>query len=749
MEHVLCTILHLSDLHFGALGVEPPELSAELLLRDLMGPDSPAKAVDACVVSGDLAANGREYDLVEVFLARLCDALLQGDRKRILLVPGNHDIDWVISRKCYDKEKFSENSLRAAIDPSNTVKAERIRQRTELRRRNSQLYPSRMNPFFESYARFHGGGMSFPREQPFAFATASARNVLLVGFNSCEFVDHLNEVPTVNALAIMNSLKNLDRQSDTADSIRIAVWHHGTYTAGAGADYLDPKHIELLVMNGFSALLHGHLHRSQYETTESQLGPMIPVVGAGTVGAPAGGRPSALTRQYNIVLVHEGVLEVHSRRREDENSPWLADYQWGHGKAFRTFPMPARPGRHARYPDLPSPHRGPKPGKAESEPGGCFLAAAKGDSHQDRLPDLRQAGMRLLASQGRTGIEDPRFVFGRRFLLRHVYTQVMHHRANRCIDGPQWVGKTAFLQALCDAQVRARIAESVPELSGGNKSAFWIYVDVGACKRSPQVAAAVERRILEGLHMQGVGIGCDDLREVHGGRSGHIVAVLDHFDSLLDREGVEDAYFGRWRSLSGFGLNIVYSMTLETRVPRAGKRSAHYFQSTADTLDFFPEEATAESLVKYPLELAGVPISDVITRKLLLLGGRHPFFLSLARWAYFDSLQRMGEAPENDVLEATVRKFDLETQNLYDGLLARLRDADHRCLQTVMEQRSRYGGTIPVSVRPFVSETGIPFSEHFRKYYLDFYLARWRQVAGPMAQNGSAGLLTTPRRADT
>lgn len=75
-----CTLLHISDLHFGTSGAE--RLADEVLsAADDIGPD-------AVVVSGDLvewAERGASWRAVAGFLRRF--------RPPVLAVPGNHDID--------------------------------------------------------------------------------------------------------------------------------------------------------------------------------------------------------------------------------------------------------------------------------------------------------------------------------------------------------------------------------------------------------------------------------------------------------------------------------------------------------------------------------------------------------------------------------------------------------------------------------------------------------------------------------
>jgi hypothetical protein len=107
------TILHVSDLHRAH---DDPISNDELLSTlvadcDRIARESPSIAQpDAIVVSGDLvqgvgletvehaAKIADQYGVAIAFIAELTDRLLEGDRSRVAIVPGNHDVDWNVAR---------------------------------------------------------------------------------------------------------------------------------------------------------------------------------------------------------------------------------------------------------------------------------------------------------------------------------------------------------------------------------------------------------------------------------------------------------------------------------------------------------------------------------------------------------------------------------------------------------------------------------------------------------------------------
>ena len=101
------TILHISDLHRSP--TDPIENSTLLgsLLSDLDRYKLEAKSIpapDAAIVSGDIIKGvnlkfagyadelTRQYDVAYNFLATLADRMFEGDRSKVVIVPGNHDV---------------------------------------------------------------------------------------------------------------------------------------------------------------------------------------------------------------------------------------------------------------------------------------------------------------------------------------------------------------------------------------------------------------------------------------------------------------------------------------------------------------------------------------------------------------------------------------------------------------------------------------------------------------------------------
>jgi predicted MPP superfamily phosphohydrolase len=87
-------ILHISDLHASAKGQDDRRRLVQGMLADIAGLSEDSR-IDLVVFSGDIAAHGElaEYRLARELLLNPLMAKLELDPSRIVLVPGNHDIN--------------------------------------------------------------------------------------------------------------------------------------------------------------------------------------------------------------------------------------------------------------------------------------------------------------------------------------------------------------------------------------------------------------------------------------------------------------------------------------------------------------------------------------------------------------------------------------------------------------------------------------------------------------------------------
>lgn len=303
------SILHISDLHRTRDElVGNGEVSRDLL--DGIG-RLDTKQLDLLIVSGDLSqsATHEEYLESERLLAELVDRLVRGDRKRCIVVPGNHDINWPAS------EAGSFRVQAPGRVPGDAIGRVPIG--------NFVAYPqtatlaAAKKPFEDSYKRFFG-----EEYQPFRFVEPPGTVGLgIVAIDTTRGMHHLNDIPDVDRDLLGKCLEDARRKAGRL----IAVGHHGPASDAAQKDAVASWVLERLRAAGVELYLHGHVH----QTSVSYFAPHIAgVVGVGVGSLVAGPkqRPESTPRQYHVVeLPRSGKRRVFVRRKDRRDSPWERD----------------------------------------------------------------------------------------------------------------------------------------------------------------------------------------------------------------------------------------------------------------------------------------------------------------------------------------------------------------------------------------------------------------------------------------
>jgi HEAT repeat protein len=322
-------ILHLSDLHFGT--VESANLWANQLAADLTHELS-HPPLDALIISGDIAnfATPEEYTATQTFLTHIQqDFPLSKDQ--IIIVPGNHDIDWQVAKKAYrlvDRDDCKEPLIDGNYIP--------IGDGTEaVRLRDQEEYHQRFANFSNFYQSIKGTSYLLDYAQQFTLDHLPQQNLLILGLNSAWNLDHhFTTRVSINMEALTNALTQIHRNKEKYDNCRkIAVWHHpldSPYTDRI----TDQEFLEQLAVNGFRLFLHGHVHKAetnQFRYDMSIAGRKLDRICAGTFGAPTHERSEAIPWQYNLLQFNGDTLTVRTRKRESENGAWTPDTRWLQG----------------------------------------------------------------------------------------------------------------------------------------------------------------------------------------------------------------------------------------------------------------------------------------------------------------------------------------------------------------------------------------------------------------------------------
>lgn len=333
-------LMHLSDLHRS---LEEPITNEELLAaleRDTKryaGEAPPITQPDAVIVSGDIVRGvslgaalpdetiREQYVRAEEFLAGIANLLLDGDRARVIICPGNHDVDWnqsMAAMRPVPKEDYPSDVIGALMTPGSNLRWSWSDCQL-YKIVDGALYDSRMDKYLEFVHRFYAGVdlLQVPAhsDEPL-LAELFDRRVLVAAFNSCADNDCFRRQGGIRAETTSRMhLELLDRAWEY--ELRIAVWHHNTAGPPSADDYLNVEQIRTLIDYGFRLGLHGHQHRSEVTFQEVRLPEQqsMAVLSAGSLAAGQPELPRGANRQYSVIELHDDLLGARLHLREIES----------------------------------------------------------------------------------------------------------------------------------------------------------------------------------------------------------------------------------------------------------------------------------------------------------------------------------------------------------------------------------------------------------------------------------------------
>ena len=330
------SILHISDLHRSADDpISNDELVASLSTdRARYARSDPAiKAPDAIVISGDIIQGvllgdsagkhslSEQYSVAESFLGRLADEFVHGDRSKVIVAPGNHDVDWNVAREAMEIVAPEYEPKPASVFSVDSDYRWSWKDRRFYKIIDQVKYAQRLDAYWEFVERFYAGvngGPNLNSEKQFALFPLWEGRIGVAVFNSCRgndcFAYHGAIEPS--AIAVAREVMHRDHQF----GLWVAVWHHSIEGAPYRSDYMDTDQVRNMVGYGFRLGLHGHQHRHQVLPMHVDLPDRetMAVVSAGSLCAGPKELPTGFFRQYNIIEVSDDLktARVHVRQME-------------------------------------------------------------------------------------------------------------------------------------------------------------------------------------------------------------------------------------------------------------------------------------------------------------------------------------------------------------------------------------------------------------------------------------------------
>jgi hypothetical protein len=267
----------------------------------------------------------RQYAQAEEFCIGLADRFFNGDRERVVILPGNHDV-------CLNDVMASVQKIEIPIEPekkANLVKELFMpnsqlrwswREMCFFRITNSEMYRNRFRYFALTYNSFYQGKRTYQLtpEQQFDVFDFALFGFCVVALNSCFNNDPLRRAAAFHPNTLTETCRAL-RKSSRSGWLAAVAWHHNLVGGPTQDDYLDAGFLQLLIDAGASLGFHGHQHLPECFDERYRLGRSprkMTIVSASTLCAEPNNLRPGVPRSYNVVeLDTDGwVGRVHQRQ---------------------------------------------------------------------------------------------------------------------------------------------------------------------------------------------------------------------------------------------------------------------------------------------------------------------------------------------------------------------------------------------------------------------------------------------------
>ena len=359
----MAVLLHISDLH----RTSDPRLDNDQLFAALASDAArwDAEGIpwpDLVVVSGDLIQGAgpgsadpdaeivAQYAEADDFLRRLAAEFVDGDLRRVIVVPGNHDVSWHRARGAMAPASACPDGIaRKSLEAESSIRWDWTSQQA-FEIIDDEAYESRLDPFRRFRATFYAGVDPDPLDysDDIVFFDYPDLDLAVVGFASWYGNDCFCDVGEIDPHLVAKS-RELLKQSTA--SIAVAVWHHSLVGGPRARDYMDQRVTHQLIDFGFSLGLHGHQHYPGAAPYELRLPNQtsMAVVGAGSLAVGDRELPMGERRQFNVVVLdpHEEEVTVNVRAMSREGVFMGSHRDDFGGNTFISLPLPHSPARPA------------------------------------------------------------------------------------------------------------------------------------------------------------------------------------------------------------------------------------------------------------------------------------------------------------------------------------------------------------------------------------------------------------------
>lgn len=325
------TILHISDLHKSEESsykdlFESLRIDSEQYIKD--GVEKPSLVV----VSGDIVQGAigkdadkkikKQYTQASAFLSDICTYFLEGDKSRIIIVPGNHDL----SREYCQNAFFASKRDKKTDYKFYKMGASNLRWSWEdfsfYEISNYEIYENRFIYFVEFYNAFYNGIRTITEDcvKHGSIIDIPQYNITFLALNSCYNLDQYNDSGYIYPGAVTENGRELSMLNKKGRLI-CAVWHHHISGLPTEHNYMDYRVLSSLMQYNVQIGFFGHNHKShivQQYTDVTEENEML-LISAGCLYGNYKELPTGVSRQYNLVTIkmENSTANVEIRTRQD------------------------------------------------------------------------------------------------------------------------------------------------------------------------------------------------------------------------------------------------------------------------------------------------------------------------------------------------------------------------------------------------------------------------------------------------
>lgn len=270
---------------------------------------------DLILITGDLVEYGKPSEFKQFRdFAEAIVAHFGLPRRRLVMIPGNHDINRAAAEAYFKECEADERTPRLPYWP-------------------------KLRHYAAMFAEFYANepDITFTEADPHSFFEYPDLGIVIAGLNSTIADSHRAEdhYGFLGEPQLRQFAAKLRLAHDQGMFRIAAVHHHPIHPEGDPAKQ-DLRDLKRILGPFLNLVVHGHIHEDELHWLDNT----IPILGVGSAGVKAPQRPEEVPNQYQWIRVTANALEFGSRAYIPDQKRWVDDLrpdregqQWWQHKA--------------------------------------------------------------------------------------------------------------------------------------------------------------------------------------------------------------------------------------------------------------------------------------------------------------------------------------------------------------------------------------------------------------------------------